>query len=92
MIPLLTALYPESYIEETHGSSEAGRDVICRTFHPALGRTHVLCVQVKNHRISTGSTTGPYSVTSVLNQIQTAKTIGVCGTDGVRFAQMRCGL
>jgi DNA polymerase III delta prime subunit len=85
VIPLLTALYPESFIEETHGSNEAGRDVICRTSHPILSRDLVLCVQVKNHRLSTGSTTGPYSMAAVLNQIRTAKTVGVCGADGVKL-------
>lgn len=85
VVPLLRALEPKARIEETHGANEAGRDLICFSTHPHLNRPRVLCIQVKSHRISTGSTAGPYSLVSIANQVETAKTIGVVMPDGTRI-------
>ena len=60
VLPLIAKLYARSLIEESHGSNEAGRDIICVSNHPTLRRQHVLVVQVKAHPISPGSTAGPY--------------------------------
>src|SRR5215470_5294481 len=75
ILPLIRAMYPDSRLEETHGADEAGRDVVCRTTHARLRRPWILCVQVKNHRITTG-TSGPYSLLTIKNQVERAKKTG----------------
>jgi hypothetical protein len=85
VIPLLEKLYPDSTVEETHGSLEAGRDVICFTHHSGLGIPHTICVQVKNHKISAGSTSGPYSLIAIKNQVEQAKSTGVVAMSGNRL-------
>jgi hypothetical protein len=84
VIPLLEKLYPDSNVEETHGPLEAGRDVICFTRHFSLNIPYTICVQVKNHKISVGSTTGPYSLIAIKNQVEQAKSTGVVCVSGNR--------
>ena len=84
VIPLLHKLYPESHVEETHGPLEAGRDVICFTRHVSLDIPYTICVQVKNHKISVGSTSGPYSLIAIKNQVEQAKSTGVVCVSGNR--------
>jgi hypothetical protein len=80
--PLLRALHPEARVEESHGSQESGRDYICIGPHSKLQRSHVLCVQVKNHQLSPGATTGPYSFATIASQVHTAKKTGVATLSG----------
>ena len=83
--PLLNALYPHSTIEKSHGSNEAGRDLICFTQHPKLRRPYVLCIQVKNHPISTGATAGPYTLQTLKNQVEAAKSTPVISSSGASY-------
>lgn len=78
VIPLLQAMDPSGRVEETHGSNEAGRDVVQYTTDPVLGRPLVRCVQVKSHAVSTGSTAGFATMSSILNQVTAARRTGVC--------------
>jgi hypothetical protein len=82
IIPLLRAVYPKGKIEETHGVTEGGRDVICTDRHPVLNRMHTLCVQAKNHKVSFGATAGPYSIVTLRNQVQQARRTGIVKADG----------
>ncbi|MEQ1793198.1 MAG: NACHT domain-containing protein [Nitrospira sp.] len=83
--PLLKALYPNSTIEKSHGANEAGRDLICFTRHPKLNRPYVLCIQVKNHSISVGATAGPYSLQTLKNQVEAAKSTAVISSSGASY-------
>src|ERR1035441_9160106 len=51
--PLVNVLHP-GRIEYTHSPVEAGRDIVSYG-HDALGRQHILCVQVKARPISHGA-------------------------------------
>ena len=80
--PLLKQMYEDSSVEYTHGPLEAGRDLIVSTAHRSLKESYIICIQVKNEKLSIGATTGPYSVHSVKNQIQAAKDTGVTTISG----------
>jgi hypothetical protein len=84
VLPLLRELYPSSVIEATHGSQEAGRDIVVLTKHPVLTGDCIICVQLKNHRLTTGAS-GPYCLSTILNQLQTAKRTGVISESGVKL-------
>ena len=53
IVPLVNALHP-GRIEYTHSPVEAGRDIVSYG-RDALGRQHILCVQVKARPISHGA-------------------------------------
>jgi NACHT domain len=81
VIPLLRAMFPGDRIEETHGPEEAGRDVICFTRHPHLQRSRIVCIQIKSHTLNR-STSSPYSIQTLKNQLELATTTGVVGLSG----------